>query len=624
MLTIDFETYYDRNFSLSKISTEEYVRDSRFEVIGVAVKVDDAKTESFSGSRADTKRWLEQFDWASSAACAHNAVFDAAILAWHFDIYPKVWLDTMSMAQALLGTRHKVGLAPLAEYFQLGAKGTEVINALGKTRKSFTPEQMERYMEYCRNDVDLTYDLYQRLYNFRDYDELKYEPFPIEELKLIDLTIRMFIQPTLEVDIPLLEEHLLKVREDKQELLDLSGLDKDTIMSNNKFADALITLGVIPPKKISPTTGKETWAFSKTDEAFKDLLEHHDVRVQTVVSARLGVKTTIEETRTERFIEIGKRGALPVPLKYYAAHTGRWGGSDKLNMQNLPSRDNQSKIKQSLRAPKGHVVISCDSSQIEARTLAWVAEQDDLVKAFANREDVYKIMASKIYRVPVEQITKAQRFFGKTVILGCGYGMGAEKFQAMLSLNPETSISMEEASRIIRVYRDSNKKITKFWGVAQAALEWMAGHTTSALGRGDLITVGADCLILPNTMRLEYANLRPKEDSYVYTTLRESAVHIYGGKLVENIVQALARIVVGSQMVRISKRYRPVLTVHDAVTIVVPEKESDEAMAYVQECMRWTPKWANGLPVDCEIGCGPTYADSCETHNLVVQRDVAV
>jgi len=610
LLTIDFETYYDRDFSLSKISTEEYLRDPRFEVIGVAVKDDDAPTQSFTGSRRETKEWLDQFDWENTAACAHNAVFDAAIMAWHFGIYPKVWLDTMSMAQAVVGTRQRVSLDALTKHFKIGTKGTEVLNTLGKKRKSFTHVEMERYMEYCRNDVDLTYALYNRLYYFRGNEDPIHEIFPLEELKLIDLTIRMFTQPVLEVDVPMLEEHLQKIKEDKLELLMLAGLSKDTIMSNNKFAEALTTLGVIPPKKTSPTTGKQTWAFSKTDEAFRDLLDHHDVRVQTVVSARLGVKTTIEETRTERFIEIGGRGPLPVPLKYYAAHTGRWGGSDKLNMQNLPSRDNASKIKQSLRAPEGHVVISCDSSQIEARTLAWLAEQDDLVEAFANKQDVYKLMASKIYGIPVEKITKPQRFFGKTVILGCGYGMGADKFHAMLNLNPDTNIDLKEAERIIKVYRDSNKNITKFWRKANDAIEWMAGHTGGVLGRNNLIEVANDSLILPNTMRLEYMNLRHGGDSYMYSTVRELEVKIYGGKLVENIVQALARIVVGSQMVRISKKYRPILTVHDAVSIVVPASESEEAEAYVQECMRWVPKWAEGLPVDCEIGCGPTYAES--------------
>jgi len=611
VITIDFETYYDRDFSLSKISTEEYVRDPRFEVIGVAVKVDDEKTESFSGSRADTKRWLEQFDWASSAACAHNAVFDAAILAWHFDIYPKAWLDTMSMAQALLGTRHKVGLAPLAEYFQLGAKGTEVINALGKTRKSFTPAEMERYMEYCRNDVELTAALYTRMYNFRANDDFTFDEFPLKELKLIDLTIRMFTQPTLEVDVHLLEEHLIKVKENKAKLLKDADINLEDVMSNPKFAEILRRLDVVPPIKASPTTGKPAYAFAKTDEAFQALLEHPDLRVQAVVAARLGVKTTIEESRTERFIGIGKRGPLPVPLKYYAAHTGRWGGSDKLNMQNLPSRGAASALKKSLRAPAGHVIISCDSSQIEARTLAWLAGQEDLVTAFANGEDVYKIMASKIYNKPVDRISKEERFFGKTVILGCGYGMGAEKFHGMLSLKKETQISKNEADRIIQVYRAFNPNIVHLWKLADRAIHYMLTSRGWRLGKNDLLEIGHNCIMLPNTMKIEYNNLRTTPvEGVMYSTLREKNVKLYGGKLVENVVQALARIIVGEQMLRIAKRYRPVLTVHDAVSIIVPEQESNEAMAYVQECMRWTPTWANGLPVDCEIGCGPTYADS--------------
>lgn len=611
MLTIDFETYYDRDFSLSKISTEEYIRDPRFEVIGVAVKVDDEETQSFSGSRADTKRWLEQFDWETSAACAHNAVFDAAILAWHFDIYPKVWIDTMSMAQALLGTKHKVGLAPLAEYFRLGVKGTEVVNALGKTRKSFTPAEMERYMEYCRNDVELTAALYTRMYNFRDNDDFVVDEFPLKELKLIDLTIRMFIQPALKVDVPLLEQHLVKVREDKAKLLRDADINLEDVMSNPKFAQILTRLGLVPPTKISPTTGKMTYAFAKTDQGLQELQEHPDLRVQAVVAARLGVKTTIEESRTERFIGIGKRGPLPVPLRYYAAHTGRWGGSDKLNMQNLPSRGNASALKKSLRAPDGHVIISCDSSQIEARTLAWLAGQNDLVDAFARGEDVYKIMASKIYHKEVSHVSKEERFFGKTVILGCGYGMGHDKFHHMLSLKQETKIPIDEAERIIHVYRGYNSNIVRLWKIAERAIHYMATSQGWRFGRGDLLELGPNCIILPNTMKIEYNSLRTNSpDGWVYSTVREKNVKLYGGKVVENVVQALARIIVGEQMLRISKKYRPVLTVHDAVSIIVPEQESTEAMAYVQECMRWVPSWANGLPVDCEIGCGPTYADA--------------
>ena len=101
--------------------------------------------------------------------------------------------------------------------------------------------------------------------------------------------------------------------------------------------------------KISPRTGKQTFAFSKTDEGFKKLQEHPDEKVQNLVAARLGTKSTLEETRTQRFIDIGNRGSLPVPLKYYAAHTGRWGGSDNVNLQNIPRK---SVLKQSIWAPK--------------------------------------------------------------------------------------------------------------------------------------------------------------------------------------------------------------------------------------------------------------------------------
>jgi DNA polymerase len=449
------------------------------------------------------------------------------------------------------------------------------------------------------------------MYTFRANEDVTFDEFPLKELKLIDLTIRMFTEPTLEVDVPLLEEHLIRIRENKANLLRDADIDLKDVMSNTRFAQILSRLDVAPPTKTSPNTGKQTYAFAKTDQGLQDLLEHPDLRVQAVVAARLGVKTTIEESRTERFIGIGKRGPLPVPLKYYAAHTGRWGGSDKLNMQNLPSRGNASALKKSLRAPAGHVIISCDSSQIEARTLAWVAGQEDLVTAFANGEDVYKIMASKIYHTPVTEVTKEQRFFGKTVILGCGYGMGAEKFHHMLSLTKGTKITMGEAERIIAVYRGVNPKIVRFWKYADRAIHYMATSTGWTFGRGDLLEVGNKYVTLPNTMKIEYNDLRSSpSEGWMYSTLREKNVKLYGGKLVENVVQALARIIVGEQMLKIAKKYRPVLTVHDAVSIIVPEQESTEAMAYVQECMRWVPKWAEGLPVDCEIGCGPTYADS--------------
>ena len=601
IITIDFETFYDRGFSLSKITTEEYIRDDLFEVIGVGVKVDDGETQWFSGPMRDTKKWLQQFDWCNSVAVAHNAMFDMAILNWHFDIRPKRIADTLSMLRALDGPDAGNSLAKAAERYGLGVKGDEVVNALGKGRLDFTPEELSRYGEYCRNDVELTYDLFQRIA----------VGFPLIELRLIDLTIRMFTEPALNLNVDILRKHLAEVQEKKNQLLSKSLITKENLMSNPQLAETLRHLGVEPPMKISPTTGKETYAFAKNDEEFKALLDHENWVVQAIVAARLGVKSTLEETRTERFIKIAERGALPIPLRYYAAHTGRWGGDDKVNMQNLPRK---SPLKKAIRAPEGYVFIDCDSSQIEARTLAWLAGQDDLVAAFDAGEDVYKIMASAIYGVPIEEVTDDQRFVGKTTILGAGYGMGAVKFQAQLKTFNVT-MDLEECKRIIAVYRETYPLIPALWRQAGEALDAMANNQTAPLGRdGVLMVCGEEGIKLPNGLRLHYPNLRWElndgKSEMVYDQKKGRATlksRIYGGKCVENVCQALARIVIGEQMLMIARRLRVVMTVHDAVGSLAPEAEADEAREFVEACMRIRPKWAMKLPLNCESKMGASY-----------------
>ena len=602
LLTIDFETYYDRSFSLSKITTEEYIRSSEFETIGVAVKVNDGETKWFSGTEKDTAKFLRGFDWGDSIALAHNAAFDMAILNWRYDIRPKKIADTLSMARAIHGTEVGGSLSALVQHYQLGEKGTEVINALGKRRIDFSDEDLSRYASYCINDVDLTYRLFGCLA----------PGFPISELNLIDLTIRMFSEPVLRLNQELLVAHLTDVREQKEVIL--GEFDRDDLMSNPRFAELLLLLGVQPPMKISPTTGRETYAFSKTDEEFKALLEHENTDVQTLVAARLGTKSTIEETRTERFIGIAKRGSLPVPLRYYAAHTGRWGGDDKVNMQNLPRT---SPLKNAIFAPKGYKLIDSDSSQIEARTLAWLAEQNDLVAAFEKGEDVYKIMASSIYGKPVDQITKDERFVGKTTILGAGYGMGAKKFGAQLKTFG-VDLPHEECERIITVYRQTYPRIPMLWREAGNALIAIANEQTSPLGRPGVLSVeGSNGIRLPNGLYVKYPNLRrwindSGKEELVYDVKRGKALipnRIYGGQVIENVCQALARIAIGEQMLLIAKKYRVVMTVHDAIACLVPADEAETGREFVELAMRIRPKWALDLPLNCESGVGDSYGD---------------
>jgi DNA polymerase I-like protein with 3'-5' exonuclease and polymerase domains len=604
IITLDFETYYSQTFSLTKVTTEEYIRSPEFEVIGVAAQVDDGVPVWFSGTKEQIQGFLDGLDLQNNMVVAHNSAFDVAILSWQFNIKPKAIVDTLSMARAIHGTEVGGSLAKLAEYYGAGVKGTEVIQAIGKRRIDFDAESLHSYGEYCVNDVALTYDIFNKMS----------VGFPAVEFRLIDLTIRMFTEPSLMLDKQVLEDHLYDVKTKKEKLLATISLDRKELMSNDKFAQHLENLGVVPPRKISATTGKETWAFAKTDEEFKDLLNHDNELVQALVAARLGTKSTLEETRTERFIGVAERGALPIPLRYYAAHTGRWGGDDKVNLQNLPRG---SKLKNAIIAPEGYIMIDADSSQIEARTLAWLAEQNDLVDAFDRGEDVYKIMASSIYGKSVNDINKDERFMGKTTILGAGYGMGSVKFQAQLKTS-NVDLSAEETKRIIDVYRNTYEWIPLLWRQAGVALEAILNDQTAPLGRtGVLVVEGRKGIRLPNNMYIKYPNLRKRtgengKDEYVYDTKKGKATvpnRIYGGKVVENVCQALARIAIGEQMLQVAKKYKVVMTVHDAIACIVPEAEVTTAVEYVEMCMRMRPKWGMELPLNCESGFGKSYGE---------------
>ena len=264
IITVDFETYYDKEFSLSKLTTEQYVRSPDFEVIGLGVKVNNEETVWLSGGHNELKTYLHaNYDWKNSAVLAHNTLFDGAILSWVFGIQPKLWLDTLCIARALHGVEVGGSLKSLAQMYEVGEKGDEVIHALGKHRDGFSEAELERYGDYCIQDVELSY----RLFNIF----MGNKKFPKKELKVIDMTLRMFIDPVLELDIDKLAGHLDSLQNQKDRLLEECGIGKDELMSNPKFAKALQALDVIPPTKTSLRTGKETFAFAKSDEGFKAL-----------------------------------------------------------------------------------------------------------------------------------------------------------------------------------------------------------------------------------------------------------------------------------------------------------------------------------------------------------------
>lgn len=613
VITIDFETYYDKQYSLSKMTTEEYINDTRFEVIGMGIKVDDNPAEWHTGDAIE--RTLKSFDWSEHAVLAHNTLFDGAILAWRYGVKPGLWLDTLSMSRAIHGVDAGGSLKALVSRYQIGEKGDEVIHALGKRLADFSDSDLDRYGVYCRNDVDLCYGLFSILT----------KQFSSLEMQLIDLTIRMYTEPKLMVNDALLVERLDTIKREKSELLSalMGKLHCDTeedvrkkLCSNKKFAEVLRSWDVEPPTKISPRTGKETFAFSKTDEGFIALTEHEDSFIQQLCAVRLGTKSTLEESRIGRFIDIGSRNRslLPVPLRYYGAHTGRWSGLDSVNFQNLPSRDKKKKtLKNAIVPPVGHMVINSDSSQIEARILAWLAGQTDVVSQFANSEDVYSTFASKIYKMPISKANPVERFVGKTCVLGLGYGTGAQKLQHTLKTQPPgAELSIEECERIVSLYRSANFKIPDLWRSCDDALRdimnWGGKSKEYSLGEHKCVTVCEDGIRLPNGMKLHYPKLRLEGGKPVYDS-RKGTINIWGGAVTENIVQALARIVIGEQMVEVAKIYPVVLTVHDAIVIIVPESEVDQALAKVNRIMSNAPEWAPDLPVACEAKAAASYGE---------------
>ena len=616
IITIDFETFYDVGYGLNRLTTEEYIKSPMFQVIGAAIKINDGKTKWYRGEEVEMA--LNSITWESSAVCCHNTMFDGAILAWHYNIIPKVYFDTLSIARALHGVNAGGSLKALAERYNIGEKGTEVLDAKGKRLEDFTDYELHRYGEYCKNDVELTY----KLFNIISKD------FPIGELKLIDLTLRMFTEPLLEVDDALLIQRLEDIRTEKEELLSglKSKLDcedeecvRKKLASNKQFAELLQELNIEVPLKVSPTTGKETYALAKTDQGFIDLQNHTDPFIQELCAVRLGTKSTIEESRIERFIDIGARnkGKLPIPLKYYGAHTGRWSGLDKVNFQNLPSRDAKKKaLKQALIPPDGHVCMNVDSSQIEARILVWLAGQEDITQMYREGRDVYCEFASKVYNKKIDKRNKTERAVGKTCILGLGYGTGALKLQNVLKLGAGVEYNEQECQRLVDIYREVNNKVIELWKECDTALEhiaaWPSGKEPYYIGAKKCVKVTREGIELPNGLYIYYPELRvdnsEERPQYIYKN-RYGETTIWGGSVVENIVQALARIVIGEQMVAISHRYRPVLTVHDAVVCVAPEKEKDEALKYIMAEMSKPPAWGADCPITCEGGYGYNYGE---------------
>jgi DNA polymerase len=646
IVTIDFETRWDsKEYTLSKLTTEEYIRDPRFKAFGACLHEygSDDPVRWYNGD--DLREALAQYDWTKTAILAHNAQFDVAILGWKYNCHPAFILDTLSMARALRGVEQGNSLAKLAADFRLPPKGRAVHDTNGL--QEITPEIEAELAAYCAHDVELCEAIFERL-------SVNY---PAKELRLIDMTLRMYTRPMLLLDGGMLINAISQESSYRTELLERLNVKEEDLASNQKFASLLESVGVDPPYKLSKTTGKQTLALAKTDAIFQSILNGENEPAALLCEARLKVKSTSERTRAQRFSDISRRGALPVPLSYYGASTGRWTASkgSAINMQNLKRG---SFLRRAIMAPEGYQLVVGDLSQIEPRVLAWLADYQDMLDIFRSGADPYAQFGAQMFRIPgmTKESHPDLRQSAKSALLGCGYGLGWQsfasqlmvgflgappvrydkKFAKTLGVGPEyvgKFISWQDnmdklnaipricsdleilthavaSKMIIDTYRATAWPVKTFWDMCTELLG-------SSLYGGEpythkCLTFEKEAILLPNRMYIRYNDLKQVADEegrsqWVYGP---DETKLYAGKITNNVTQALARIVMTDGMLRVAKRYPVVGTVHDELICVVPDSEVDEAKAWVLEQMTVEPSYMPGIPLAADVGAHRRYGDA--------------
>jgi len=658
IITVDFETRWstkptswtEEPFTLSKMTTEEYIRDARFNDFGACVHEfgTDKRTQWYRGG-AELSRILSTYDWRRTAVLAHNAQFDVSILSWRYGVRPAFIFDTLSMARALRGVEVGNSLAKLAEAFGLPPKGRAVHSTDGLAVIDFETER--ELAEYCEHDVYLCEQIFKRLA----------QGYPSSELRLIDMTLKMYTQPVLQLDKLMLANALEEEKEKREELLQRLGVTDAALASNVQFAALLEKVGVPSPmKKKKPTTKTpnpigQNYAFAKTDAMFQAMLNGDNEDAAALCEARLKVKSTTERTRAQRFLEIAGRGTLPVPLSYYGAATGRWTASkgSAINMQNLKRG---SFLRKAIMAPEGHQLVVGDLSQIEPRVLAWLSDYNEMLDIFRAGGDPYAAFGAQMFSIPgmTKESHPVHRQSAKSALLGAGYGLGWASFAQQLLVGflgapplrytkaealqlgvtsayvqkfldwDENLKKMEEiphtctakellihcvaAKKIIDIYRSTASQVVSFW-------EMLTGLIQTSLFEGHeythkCLTFRKEEIELPNGMKLLYPNLRKqknketKKDEWVYGA---DATKIYAGKIANNVTQATARIVMTDGMLRVSKKYFVAGTVHDEQIVVVPDEEVEFAKTWVLAQMTLTPKYLPGIPLAADGGAHRRY-----------------
>jgi DNA polymerase family A len=625
-VVLDFETYYDSEYSLSKMTTRAYILDPRFEALVISVRFLKTKQQLVAVGDAQIRRLLAKLNWAGVNAIAHNGAFDHSILSWIYDIHPAKLSCTLAMSLPFHASTVGGSLANLARVYNLPDKGTAVHNMLGKHLQDMTAQEVKEYAQYCGHDSFLCGALY----------EIFIAKLPrTYELSVIDATLRMYTDPVLRIDTGVIEPHLQALIEEKEDtlqelismlrtysILPLDVIDSETMQkhcaSAPKFCQLLKTIGVEPPMKWNKKNTKQIPALAKTDPGMEDLLASEDPVVVMLAEARMATKSTLPTTRAKRFLELALMGGMPFPLKYYGAEqTGRWSAWDSINLQNLPRT---SPLRDSLTAPVGYGIVAGDESQVELRTGLELAGQLDRLDLLRCGHDLYKQSVVDSLGISYGDVSKDQRQMGKVTQLSAIFGVSAPVVRRTIWLMGRVRVDGPTSERLVATYRATHPKVVAAWADGNLALQMIANGQTGTIW-GGRCTVTPEGIRKPSGLFVRYPNLRQQmgdkgRPEWVYDKkLGKVTVptKIYGAKVFQNCVQSIARdimAVVVSRVnnVRLQPPYlHPAGIIHDELIGIAPLEYVDQAARLLHKALTTPVSFSANIPLDCEIETGLAY-----------------
>ena len=597
-LAIDYESYYDTSklerYSLKHMPTVLYIRDPRFKLFGASVSLNFQEPKWIPSWNLPT--YLNNLPWDEITLIGHNLLFDGLITHDHFSHSPKQYLDTLSMSKAIFPhlTNHK--LNTVAKHCNLGHKIPNVLENLNGV-KNPTHEQLTLLAQYANQDLQLELDIYHLLYPI-------FQKLP-NELAHMHLTSRMGCEPKLEIDSSRAHCALNREKVTQQNILHASPIPKSVLSSNQQFVQYLKSQDITVPEKEN-AKGDIIPALGQNDYPFKQLQAQHP-ELKTVWDARRVAKSTIGITRMQKLIDIGKSGTLPVPYTYYAAHTGRTGGTDGYNMANLPRG---SEIRKSIIAPPGYLIMPADSSQIELRFTYTFCGQLDMVEVLRNGQCVYCVSAKESYGYEVIK-GMPERNFGKAKELGLTYGMGHNNFQIQCAIGlmgcDPIQLTDSEAFSTVDNWRRSRYMVKHMWDKFKNAIPQMALDPECSIEIAPIRLIH-QAIELPNGMIINYEGLHknPEDDNWYYGKGKK----IYGAKILENVIQSLARIAFVKQLLECDAHplLHAVGQTYDEGIFLIPEQHADEAKDAALEIMSQSPTWMPQIPLKAEAEYAKEYS----------------